>query len=85
MGQMMENDFRASRVCRARDMLARFRPLVQWMQDERPTPEVAHLGLALVREVMALAALTSDEERALKITLQMDEATAAMEANHVGA
>lgn len=85
MGQMMKSDNRSSRVYRARAMLVRFRPLVQWMQDERPTPEVAHLGLGLVREIMALAALTPDEECVVKIALQLDEATAAMEANHVGA
>lgn len=85
MGQMMENDNRSSRVHRARAILASFRPLVQWMQDECPTPEMVHLGLALVREVMALAVLTPDEERTVKITLELDEATAAMEANHVGA
>jgi hypothetical protein len=82
MGHMMENDYRASRVCRADAMLARFRPLGQWMQDERPTPEMARLGLGLVREVMALAALTPDEERAVKSALELDDATAIVETNN---
>jgi hypothetical protein len=75
------DEARDSQASRARAMLDRFKSLPEWIREKQPTPENAQLWLAVVREIMKLAALTPDEERALKIALGLDEAEAAMEAN----
>ena len=77
MGQMNEADKRSRQKSRA--MLARFKPIPRWMNEERPSPQIARLGIAVVRAVMTHAALTPDEERAVTVALELD---ASMGVNH---
>jgi hypothetical protein len=72
-------------VARSRTMLARTMPFADWAKDEQPPVERGRLWLKVVCETMKIAALTPDEERLVKPILQLNKATAAMEANHVGA
>jgi hypothetical protein len=72
-------DNRAGQERRARAMLARCLPFSQWRDDERPTIERANLWLTVVGKLTALAALTTDEARSVRIALELNEATAFME------
>lgn len=85
MDYMTEYDINTSQIRRTRAMLARFKSFSRWREDQQPSPEMAQLWLALVCRAMALAALTPDEARLVKNVLELDEATAFMEANNVGA
>jgi hypothetical protein len=73
----------ASECDRARELLGRMQPLADWLRREQPSPERAHLVLRIARETMRLAAFTPTEEAAVAAKLQLPEATALMEKNHV--
>lgn len=82
---MTEYDNRASQESRARHMLVRVTPFSNWAKNKRQTSKMVRLWLAVVHETMKLAALTQDEERLVKNVLELDDATAIVEASHVDA
>jgi hypothetical protein len=65
---------RAAVTKRARTMLARIVPFTRWLETQQPTQDQKRLWLAIVREVMTLAALSGDEELATAMVLEVDAA-----------
>jgi hypothetical protein len=70
---------------RARASLARFMPYTRWLEAQQPTPEQKRLWSLAVREMMTLADLTPDEERAVTVVLELSAAIAATETNNAAA
>ncbi len=69
------------RAKHVRASLASFMPFPTWVAAMQPKPEIKRIWLPIIREMMALANLSADEERAIAQRLELDAATAAMETN----